>query len=325
MSETGKESKVSSGSRAFKAYALFAVVYNVIVILWGVFLRASHSGDGCGQHWLTCQGEAIPSAPELKTVIEFSHRITTMIAGFVVIGLVIWAFQAFKKGSIVRKLAVLSLVFIILEGAVGGGLVLTGNTAGNWTPTRPYWTAGHLINTFILIAFLTLTAWYAGGREYVKVNSGKLKWLMIFGVAAIFITGISGSMAALTNMLFPSESIAEGIAKDFDPDSHILLRLRILHPILSVFCAVFLIFLAGWVRRFAAGNAAVLRWTNILSVTVMLQVVFGAATLLMLAPIVMQLGHLLLADIVWIAYVVMFAAVFSEADVATDLPAAGSD
>ncbi len=297
--------------KAFYRYAVFAVVYNVIVILWGVFLRASHSGDGCGQHWLTCQGEAIPSAPELKTVIEFSHRVTTAIAGIVVIGLVIWAFRAFQKGSIVRKLAVLSLVFIILEGAVGGGLVLTGNTAGNWTPTRPYWTAGHLINTFILVAFLALTAWYAGGRRFVRVNDMKLTLLIVLGVAAIFITGISGSMAALTNMLFPSETIAEGIAKDFDPDSHILLRLRILHPILSVFSAVVLVFLAGWARKFAEGNAAAARWSNALSLLVIAQVVFGAATLLMLAPIVMQLGHLLLADLVWIAFVVMFAAVFS--------------
>ncbi|MBX3245292.1 MAG: heme A synthase [Acidobacteria bacterium] len=308
------EKQISSGGKAFYRYAVFTVVYNVIVILWGVFLRASHSGDGCGQHWLTCQGEAIPSAPELKTVIEFSHRITTALAGIVVIVLVIWAFQAFKKGSIVRKLSVLSLIFIIIEGAIGGGLVLTGNTAGNWTPTRPYWTAGHLINTFILVGFLTLTAWYAGGREYVKVNSGKLRWLLILGVAAIFITGISGSMAALTNMLFPSDTIAEGIAKDFDPDSHILLRLRIIHPILSVLLSVFLIFIAGWVRKFAEGNAAVVRWSNALSILIIFQVVFGAATLLMLAPIVMQLGHLLLADLVWIAFIVMFAAVYSTED-----------
>lgn len=305
------EKQISSGGKAFYRYAVFTVVYNVIVILWGVFLRASHSGDGCGQHWLTCQGEAIPSAPELKTVIEFSHRVTTAIAGIVVVGLVIWAFRAFQKGSIVRKLAVLSLVFIILEGAVGGGLVLTGNTAGNWTPTRPYWTAGHLINTFILVAFLTLTAWYAGGRRFVRVSDRKLTWLIVLGVAAIFITGISGSMAALTNMLFPSETIAEGIAKDFDPDSHILLRLRILHPILSVFSAVVLVFLAGWARKFAEGNAAVTRWSNVLSILIIVQVIFGAATLLMLAPIVMQLGHLLLADLVWIAYVVMFAAAYS--------------
>ena len=111
------ERKVDS----FTRFAWFALGYNLVVILWGVFLRASHSGDGCGQHWLTCQGEAIPSAPELKTVIEFSHRLTTMIAGLVVFVLVIWAFRKFQKGHIVRKLAALSLLFILIEGPSAEG------------------------------------------------------------------------------------------------------------------------------------------------------------------------------------------------------------
>ena len=118
-----------------------------------------------------------------------------------------------------------------------------------------------------------------------------------------------GSMAALTNMLFPSSTIAEGIAKDFAPDSHILLRLRILHPILSILTAVYLIFLAGWLKSRTSGSPDVVRWSNILSVTVLIQIAFGAATLLMLSPIVMQLGHLFLADAVWIGFVLMSTSV----------------
>lgn len=296
----------------FARYAWFAVAYNLIVILWGVFLRASYSGDGCGQHWITCHGEAIPSAPELKTVIEFSHRVTSMLAGLLVIGLVIWAFRKFERRHLVRRLALLSFIFILIEGAIGGGLVLTGNTAANWTPSRPYWTAGHLINTFVLIGLLSLTAWFASGdRRFVLRGPTRVWILLALGVAAIFITGISGSMAALTNMLFPSETLAEGIAKDFDPNSHILLRLRILHPIFSIFTAVFLIFLSDMIRKAANKDALVSRWANIVSILVIVQIIFGGATLLLLAPIVMQLGHLLLADLVWISFVLMGASVFS--------------
>jgi heme a synthase len=296
----------------FAKYAWFAVAYNLVVILWGVFLRASYSGDGCGQHWITCHGEAIPSAPELKTLIEFSHRVTSALAGLVVLVLVVWAFRKFDKGTAVRRAALLSLFFIIVEGAIGGGLVLTGNTAANWTPSRPYWAAGHLINTFILIGFLALTAWYASGaRNFIPKVSGKVWLLLGLGVTAIFMTGITGSMAALTGMLFPSESLAEGIAKDFDPDSHILLRLRIIHPILSIFTAVFLIFVSDAIRKATGGDKQVGKWANILSILVIIQIFFGGATLLMLAPIVMQLGHLLLADLVWISFVLMGASVFS--------------
>lgn len=297
---------------AFAKYAWIALAYNLVVILWGVFLRASYSGDGCGQHWITCHGEAIPSAPELKTLIEFSHRVTSMLAGLVVIGLVIWAFRKFEKRHLVRRLALLSLVFILIEGAIGGGLVLTGNTAANWTPSRPYWTAGHLINTFVLIGLLGLTAWFASGdRRFVLRGPAKVWILLTLGIAAIFVTGISGSMAALTNMLFPSETLAEGIAKDFDPNSHILLRLRILHPIFSIFTAVFLIFLSDMIRKAANKDALVSKWANVVSILVIVQIIFGGATLLLLAPIVMQLGHLLLADLIWISFVLMGASVFT--------------
>src|SRR5215213_630885 len=152
----------------FARYAWFVLAWNIVVILWGVFLRASKSGDGCGQHWLTCQGEIIPSAPELKTIIEFSHRMTTGPAFVLVMILLIWAFRRFEKGSGVRKAAVASLAFIVSEVLIGGVLVLTGNTAETLTFERPFLAIGHLINSFLLLASLTLTAWFAGERGNIS-------------------------------------------------------------------------------------------------------------------------------------------------------------
>src|SRR6476659_5652147 len=114
---------VQSNPTAFSRYCWLALAYNLVVIIWGVFLRASHSGDGCGQHWLTCKGEVVPSAPELKTVIEISHRVSTAIAGLIVLGLVICAYRKFGKNSAATKSAFLSLVFIIVEALIGRGLV----------------------------------------------------------------------------------------------------------------------------------------------------------------------------------------------------------
>ena len=291
----------------FAKFAWFTLAYNVVVILWGVFLRASKSGDGCGQHWLTCQGEVIPSAPELKTIIEFSHRLTTGPAFLFVLVLFIWAFVKFEKGHAVRTTALISFVFIVTEVLVGAGLVLTGNTADTLTAARPFWAIGHLINTFVLLAFLTLTAWFANGERRVRAETSvRMMSLIAIAVAAILIVGTSGSVAALSSMLFPSDTIAEGISKDFSATSNLLLRLRLSHPILSIMTGVYLIFLAGWLKK-EADVADVTRWSNILSVIVLAQLAFGGATLLTLAPIVMQLGHLLLADLLWISFVLMTA------------------
>lgn len=294
-------------TNAFTKFAWFALAYNLVVILWGVFLRASYSGDGCGQHWLTCGGEAIPTAPQLKTVIEFSHRITTAFAGLVVVVLAVWAFLKRRTQKYVAFFAAMSLLFIVIEGAIGGGLVLTGNTAANWTPSRPYWTAGHLINTFILIAFLAVTAWSASdSRKFRSDISNKSIGLGVAGTFALFFVGVTGSMAALTTMLFPAETLSQGISMDFDPASHPLLRLRIFHPISAIIAAIGVLFISGWVRA-NSGVSDAQWWAKTTSVLVLLQIAFGAATLLMLGPIVMQLGHLLLADLVWIAFVLMFA------------------
>ena len=306
---------------ALAKYAWFVVAFNILVILWGVFLRSSKSGDGCGQHWLTCNGEVLPSAPQLKTIIEFSHRIMSATDGLLMLILLGWAFWMWRKNrkssqaKSTLRTAAISVFFVITEGAVGAGLVLTGNTAENLTAARPFWMAGHLINTFVLLAFLILTARRASGGAALRSKVEK-KYLagLVIGFIAVFIVGISGSIAALSHMIFPAGTLAEGIAKDFSPTSNILLRLRLLHPITAILTSVFLIFLTGWLTKETGNHKSVSLWSNVLSLLILAQLAFGTATLLSLAPIVMQLGHLLLADSIWISYV-LFAAGFLSADV----------
>lgn len=296
----------------FAKFAWFVLGWNLVVILWGVFLRASKSGDGCGQHWLTCQGEVIPSAPELKTVIEYSHRVTSFLAFVAVLTLLVWTFRKFVKGDPIRKTATLSFIFVVTEALVGAGLVLTGNTAETLTAARPFWMAGHLLNTFILLLFLTLTARYASGGERLKFGLPAKYFTAIgLGIAAVFVVGITGSLAALASMIFPSGTLSQGLAQDFSETSNILLRLRLLHPITAILTSVFLIFLTGWLAKESGNDAAVKRWSNVLALLVLAQIAFGSATLLMLAPIVMQLGHLFLADAIWISYVITAASFLS--------------
>jgi heme A synthase len=304
---------------AFVRYAWFVLGWNLLVILWGVFLRASKSGDGCGQHWLTCQGEVIPSAPQLKTIIEFSHRVTSSLAGILIIVLAVWAFRRWQTNKsqetrFTLVLAVGSLLFVIIEGLLGAGLVLTGNTAVNLTPERPLWMAGHLINTLILLAFLTLTAWHAESQRKLKLpRRTAFTAALVLGALAILIVGITGSIAALSSMVFPSGTIAEGLAADFSPTSHLLLRLRFLHPITAILVSVFLIFLTGWLAKETGKDKSVVRWTNVISLLVLAQIAVGASTLLTHSPIVMQLAHLLLVDAIGISYV-LFAANFMSLD-----------
>jgi heme A synthase len=291
----------------FAGYARFVWGLNFLVILWGVFLRASKSGDGCGQHWLTCNGEVIPSAPALKTVIEFSHRTSSGLALLAVLLMFIWAVRAYPKTDPVRKAAFASLVFIIIEALIGAGLVLTGNTAEANTAARPLWAAAHLINSFALLGSLTLTAWFAaGGRPFSFRAPRKILMLLGTGALGILLVGISGVLVALSNMLFPSTTLAEGLAQDFSSSSPILINLRILHPILSIALGVYLYGLALWViKQFPESGFWLKRLANVLTGLIVLQLIAGALTYVSHAPILMQLIHLLLADLVWVVFVLL--------------------
>jgi heme A synthase len=310
----------------FTQFAWFTLVYNIVVILWGVFLRASKSGDGCGQHWLTCQGEVIPSAPQLKTIIEFSHRMTTGPAFVFVVILLIWALVKFGKGSPVGKAAIVSFVFIITEVLIGAVLVLTGNTAEALTSERPFLAIGHLINSSLLLASLALTAWYSGGDRRIEFTGrGKMIALLAIGVGLLLFAGMSGAIAALSSMLFPSETLVEGVSKDFAGSSNLLVRLRVSHPLLAIATSVYLIFLSGWIRKGAEDDPATGRWSNIVSIVALAQLAFGAATFLMLGPIVMQVGHLFLADLLWISFVLMSANYFASPPTLQENPAFTSE
>lgn len=254
----------------------------------------------------------------MKTVIEFSHRLMSGLDGLVILALVAWAFLNWRRrktgnAKTVLKTAVISFIFVVTEALVGAGLVLTGNTAETLTAARPFWMAGHLVNTFILLAFLSLTAWFAsGGKSFDFKAPPKVLLYLALAVSGILFVGMSGSVAALSSMLFPSETLSEGLAQDFSATSHILLRLRIGHPILSITIGVYLLFLAGWLKRLAKENFGVNAWANVLTVLILIQFASGALTLFAHAPILMQIVHLFLADAVWISFVLMSVSFLAE-------------
>lgn len=305
-------------NRRFALYAWGVLGYNLLVILWGAFVRATGSGAGCGSHWPTCNGEVIPRAPELETLIELTHRLTSAFAGVLVIILLVWAFFAYQKGHHVRKRAAWSFFFILTEGAIGAGLVVLELVADNDSVARVYWIALHLINTFILVAALTLTAWGAsgGGRLDLK-RDRRLTRLLGSGLVLMLVLCAAGAVTALGDTLFPPETLAEGITEDFSPTAHFLVRLRIWHPVLAILTGVYL-FIATMVVAAMRPTLPVQRFARIVQITFGLQFLGGLVNILLLAPVWMQLVHLLMADLLWIAFVIMGAAAL---DATAHLPA----
>lgn len=292
-------------------YAAWGVLgYTLAVILWGAYVRVSFSGDGCGTHWPTCHGDFIPLDAATETLIEFSHRASSGLLLLFVLALAVCAFVIFRKGHWARRAAIYSVVFIISEALVGAGLVLFQLVTHNQSIYRAMALSGHLLNTFVLIAFMLALAWAASARfveESPQINwrgMGSVGWVLGSGLVLMLIAGACGSVASLGDMLFPSANLAEGLQADFNPVSSMLIRLRWIHPVVSIGTGIYLVWAALHLKKvFSAKHVVLAAWAVIVFVGV--QIVAGVTNLLLLAPIPMQMVHLLLADLLWLSLVLL--------------------
>jgi heme A synthase len=294
----------------FRTLALATLGFTLLVILWGAYVRVTGSGAGCGSHWPTCNGEVVPRAPRLGTVIEYTHRLTSGVALLLVVAQTVLAFVWLPKHSIGRLGAGLSMFFMLTEAAVGAGLVLFEKVAHDQSLARGAWMAAHLVNTFLLLASMTLTVW-AASRDERPTLAGHAReaWMLGAGVVAMLITGVTGAIAALGDTLFPSSSLAEGLSSDLSHASHPFVQLRSVHPFFAAGTAVLILFVVSNLARSDA--AAVRRGATWLGAGIVGQVVIGVVNLLLAAPAFMQLAHLLAADAVWITLVSLFASALS--------------
>lgn len=278
----------------FAKYAWGVLAYNFLVVLWGAWVRVTGSGAGCGEHWPDCNGEVIPRDPSVETMIEFTHRATSGVAGLLVLALMVAAWRSFPAGHRVRRSAVIALIFMIAEALLGAGLVIFGLVDQNASVARAVVMALHLINTLLLLGGMALCAWWAEDDRPITRHPSRKRGLWT-GAGLIFAVGITGAIAALGDTLFPAQSLIDGIAADLDPTSHFLLRLRSLHPIVALVCAGVLWALA---QRWPSKPA---QWLKVL---IVVQVLAGFINLILLAPGWLQLVHLLLADLVWVCFII---------------------
>lgn len=300
-----------SDTRPIKNYVRFAwftLIYCVGVILWGAFVRATGSGAGCGDHWPLCNGSVVPRAEHIKTLIEYSHRLTSGLSLVFVVALFVWTLKLFPRASFQRKAAGLSLIAIIVEALIGAMIVLLRLVEHDQSMDRVISISLHLVNTLFLLAALTVTAmaplepnprwrWPEGGRGRMWVRG------ILLGFLAL---GALGAMAALGDTLFPSTSLKEELRNKMAGRGHFLQQIRIFHPLIAVAWSGFLwVWLADlWQRQPGLkSRATLLLWLTAGNLAL------GVVNVLLLAPIWIQIVHLLWAEILWILLVsIVFSA-----------------
>jgi cytochrome c oxidase assembly protein subunit 15 len=314
MSATAVPATIHRPSLALRRFAWGVLAFFIATILWGAVVRATGSGAGCGDHWPLCNGTVLQQSPSLHTIIEFSHRVSAgAIDSILVLALAVWTWRETDPGHLARIANGASIFLTVTEGALGAVLVKMGLTAGSRSPLRAPVEALHFANTLLLLAALALTAHFLGRRTgYAR---GKVRIAMPFAgiasLAAVLIVGVTGSLAALGDTLFPPSSLSAAFAQDFSSTSEWLVRWRWTHPTVAFLSSAFLI----WLLVRAAQRRS--HWDNrALSAVVLIllaaQYVLGVLDVVLLAPVWLQIVHLLGADVLWTAVVVLVARLLIE-------------
>lgn len=262
----------------------FFWIYTLLVIAWGAWVRISHSGNGCGDHWPLCQGDLIPDLQDKKTLVEYSHRLMSGAYGLIVF----WIFFYFRKTTALpqqKKISIYLLVFMIIEALLGALLVKQSLVTVNDSIFRLVAMSLHQLNSFLLTGVTYLL--YLSTKEHLNIRLTKLN-------VGFLILAVSGAIASLAATLFPSTSVFEGIMKDFAQDSHLFVRLRVIHPILAVTLVSGVIY---WLQTRAKNS----KETTQLVISLFVAMLVGIITLMTLSPTWLKITHLMIAHFIWAA------------------------
>lgn len=290
--------------RGFVRFGWITLGVTLVVIVWGAVVRATGSGAGCGSHWPLCNGDVVPLAPSVATMIEFVHRMTSGGVMLMAVWLYVLARRTFAPIHPARRWVGVFLIFMLVEAAIGAGIVLLELVGDNASALRAGYVGGHLVNTLLLVGAITITLWWATrdapDETVTRPVQGRARGLTI-ALFGMLVVASTGAVVALGDTLFPHESLAAGIAADFDPTSHFLIRLRIWHPVAAVMLAAWVLWLA-WTTP-VLQTAGLRRVRAAIIAAVLLQSALGVVNLLLLAPLSLQMAHLLVSNLLWIPLV----------------------
>ncbi len=294
---------------AFAKYAWGFVFYNLLVIMWGAYVRATGSGAGCGRHWPVCNGEVVPLNPRLETLVEYSHRLTSGLALLGAILLYLWAVKAFAKGHAARKASGWTLFFMLTEGGLGAGLVLFELVAENVSMARVVSMPVHLLNTFLLLGAMGLAAWWGSGNEAPQPGPRLARAPKLgASIACLFLIGMSGAITALGDTLFPIDALGHRLADSFA--AQFLIQMRMLHPAMAILTGVLIVGMGIHYERQGA-NPKTRRLGSLLVYLFMFQVGVGTFNVILAVPVWLQMFHLFCADLVWLSLVLLTAQALS--------------
>ncbi len=324
MAETRAMTLSASGPQAgtWVSRPPFAVVARavtgatVLVVLMGAVVRITGSGAGCGQHWPTCNGEIAHLPRQLETWIELTHRVTSGLDFIGVLLLTVLAFGlAPRHPARIATFAAMGLMLV--EVAIGAGLVLLKLVGSNTSHDRLVVMPAHLVTTSLLLGSLAAASYFSDDsrlRRPAELSSlaraglkGALYWAVGAGLL-LLVVSVSGAITALGDTVYPvqGQGALEHLQNDQAVGAHVLGKLRVVHPLLALL-GVAGLWVAASRAREATPSLPVQRLGAALYAAGGLALAIGVSNIWLGAPGYVQVVHLFMACLLWTSVVVLAA------------------
>jgi heme a synthase len=279
---------------------------NLAVVLWGAYVRATGSGDGCSNRWPVCNGDVLGASAKAPTIVEFTHRMTSAAALLMVTFLAVWCWRETNRRDWARYSILLAAAFLANEALLGAALVLLKHVGHDQSAGRIFFLCLHFGNTLLLLATLSLTAaWLSNSsRSFTFIRKWRELTAIGMGLLATMITGITGAVTALADTLFPATSLRSSLLQDFSSGTPALLRFRLLHPAVAALAASYVLWV---IFRSSSERNRFSQPVVALIALLFLQAGIGMLNVILLAPDLIQIVHLFVADVLWILLVLISA------------------
>jgi heme A synthase len=298
----------------FAVAAPWVTAATVLVVLMGAVVRITGSGAGCGQHWPTCHGEVVHLPKSVETWIELSHRATSGLDFLGVLGLSGLAFLLAPRHP-ARIAALLAIILMVIEVAIGARLVLLNLVGSNMSFDRVVVMPAHLVTTSLLIGSLTAASYFSSSSRLKRdatltpraARSLRAALLWTIGAGALLLlVSMTGAITALGDTVYPvqGQGTLEHLQNDQAASSHLLGKLRVVHPLLALLGVGGLWLAAGRARE-ATSAEAVQKLGAALYVGGGLALVVGVSNIWLAAPGYIQVTHLFVACMLWLGVVML--------------------
>ena len=287
------------GPPSLVSYAWFTLGWTILTIVLGAVVRATHSGDGCGASWPSCDGQFfVTSTTETARIIEFTHRSVSGFDLLFVALLLVFVFRSLPAGHRARRTSVWTMASILSEAGLGALIVLYGWVSRDVSTPRQISVPLHLVNTLALTGLLALLVWQIRGGGALGFARSRGARALAGLAALIVLVAATGATTSLADTLFEPESLGHGLAQDLDSSSALIVRLRVLHPLIAIVTGIVV---ASYVWRRLDDGLGV-RSGQVVLVLLVVQAGLGSLHIVLLTPLPTALLHLAVAQSLWIAF-----------------------